>query len=96
MAILDDARTALRITSTAYDSEISRLIAAAKADLTIAGVILPADLDDLTKTAVLTYVCLHFGNPPNYDKLEASYKDQLQRLQTATGYTDWGDGHGEE
>ena len=96
MAILDDARTALRITSTAYDSEISRLIAAAKADLTIAGVILPTVLDDLTETAVLTYVRMHFGSPADYDKLKASYDEQKAQLQTATGYTDWGDGHGEE
>lgn len=92
MAIIDDARMALKITSTGFDTEIERLIAAARADLTIAGVILPDPLDDLTETAVLTYVCMHFGNPPNYDKLEASYTKQLQRLQTATGYTDWGDG----
>ena len=96
MAVIDDARTALRITSTAYDSEITRLIAAAKADLTMAGVILPTDLDDLTETAVLTYVRLYFGNPADYDHLKASYDEQKRQLQTATGYTDWGDGDDEE
>ena len=36
MAILDDARKALRITTEAYDSEINRLIAAGHGDLGIA------------------------------------------------------------
>ena len=96
MAILDDARTALRITSLAYDSELTRLINAAKADLGIAGVVLPSSLDDLCETAVLTYVRVHFGSPADYDKLKASYDEQKAQLQTATGYTDWGDGEPED
>lgn len=90
MAILDDARMALRITSTAYDNEITRLINAAKGDLGIAGVVLPTNIDGLCETAVLTYVRMHFGSPADYDKLKASYDEQKAQLQMATGYTDWG------
>ena len=90
MAILDDARKALRITSEAYDSEINRLIAAGQGDLGIAGVVLPSPLDELCETAVLTYVRMRFGSPPDYDRLKASYDEQKAQLQTATGYTNWG------
>lgn len=92
MAILDDARKALRITSQAYDEEITRLIAAGQGDLGIAGVVLPSPLDDLCETAVLTYVRMRFGltPPPDYDRLKASYDEQKAQLQTATGYTNWG------
>ena len=96
MAIIDDARMALKITSTGFDTEIERLIAAARADLTIAGVILPDPLDDLTETAVLTYVCMHFGNPPNYDKLADAYEIQKVQLMHAAGYTDYGEEDQEE
>lgn len=90
MAILDDARMALRVTSTAYNDEITRLINAAKGDLGIAGVVLPATLDELSETAILTYVRMHFGSPADYDKMKASYDEQKAQLQMSTGYTDWG------
>ena len=90
MALIEDARMALRITSTAYDSEITRLINAAKGDLGIAGVVLPSTLDEICETAVLTYVRMHFGSPADYDKLKASYDEQKAQLQMSTGYTDWG------
>ena len=89
MAILDDARMALRVTSLAYDNEITRLINAAKGDLGIAGVVLPSTMDDLCETAILTYVRMHFGSPADYDKLKASYDEQKAQLQMATGYTEW-------
>ena len=89
MAIIDDARMALRITSTAYDSELTRLINAAKGDLGIAGVVLPSTLDEICETAVLTYVRMHFGSPADYDKLKASYDEQKAQLSTCTGYTTW-------
>ena len=95
MAILDDARKALRITTDAYDGEITRLIAAAHGDLGIAGVVLASPLDELCETAVLTYVRMRFGSPPDYDRLKASYDEQKAQLQMSTGYTDWGDSDAE-
>lgn len=85
------AKTALRVSSTAYDEQIDGLITAAKLDLGIAGVILPIELDALCTVAITTYVCLHFGQPEDYDRLKRSYDEQKAQLQTATGYTDWGE-----
>ena len=49
--------------------------------------------DELVITAIKTYVRLHFGSPPDYDRLERSYDLQRRQLANATGYTDWeGDG----
>ncbi|MBQ1791830.1 MAG: DNA-packaging protein [Oscillospiraceae bacterium] len=84
------AKLALRITTNDYDSEIADLIDAAKLDLGIAGVKLPDVLDTLCERAILTYVRLNFGSPPDYDRLKASYDEQKGQLKNATGYTDWG------
>ena len=84
--LLTKAKTALRITATAYDSELTDLINAAALDLGIAGVDVPAETDALINTAVITYVKSHFGMPENYDKLKASYDEQKAQLKVATGY----------
>lgn len=89
--MLDKAKKALRLTTDAYDEEITDLLAAAALDLGIAGVVLPSELDALCQRAVLTYVRMHFGSPEDYDRLKASYDEQKAQLQTATGYTDWRD-----
>jgi hypothetical protein len=91
--MLDKAKKALRLTTSAYDDELTDLIAAAQLDLGVAGVVLPAELDALCQRAVLTYVKLHFGKPDKdeYDRLKASYDEQKAQLRTATGYTDWGE-----
>lgn len=91
MAILDDAKLALRVTAAAYDSEITSLINAAQQDLGIAGVVLPDELDDICKRAIITYCRVHFGSPADYDRLKAAYDEQKAQLMVATGYTDWGD-----
>lgn len=83
-------KTAMRVTTTAYDSEISEYIDSAELDLGIAGVEFD-DADSLVTKAIMTYVRMSFGNPQNYDKLKASYDEQKAQLQNATGYTDWGD-----
>ena len=89
MAILDNCKMALRVTTTAYDNEINAYIDSAKLDLKIAGVKTTAN-DALTEKAILTYVRMSFGAPANYDKLKASYDEQKAQLMNATGYTDWG------
>lgn len=91
MALLDDVKLALRITTTAYDSEITSLINAAKIDLGIAGVELPSALDDICNIAITTYCKVHFGTPDEYDRLKASYDEQKAQLSMATGYTVWTD-----
>lgn len=89
--MLDQVKIALRITTTAYDSELTYLIAAAKLDLGIAGVVLPDELDELVTRAIITYCKLSFGLPEDYDRLKRSYDEQKAQLSTATGYTDWGE-----
>lgn len=90
MAIIDKVKTALRLTTTAYDDEITDLIAAAQVDLQIAGVIVPAPLDVIVTRAIITYCKMSFGLPDDYDRLKASYDEQKAQLSTATGWTDWG------
>lgn len=91
--LLGMCKTSMRVTTDAYDSEITEYIEAAVLDLGIAGVAYDA-IDNLVAKAVMTYVRMSFGNPPNYDKLKASYDEQKAQLQNATGYTVWGVNNG--
>lgn len=92
MATLDDVRMALRITTTAYNTELTSLISAARQDLGIAGVEVPQTLDDICLRAVITYCKMNFGLPEDYDRLKRSYDEQKAQLVTCTGYTDWLEG----
>ena len=89
--MLEMVKTALRIRTTAYDSELTYLIAAAKKDLGIAGVVVPEELDEIVQRAIITYCKMSFGLPEDYDRLKMSYDEQKAQLITATGYTNWGD-----
>lgn len=89
--MLDKVKLALRIVTTAYDTELTDLINAAKLDLGVAGVTLPSELDALCNTAIITYCKCHFGQPDDYDRLKASYDEQKAQLSMCTGYTTWTD-----
>ena len=89
--MLEMVKTALRIKTNVYDSELTYLIAAAQLDLGIAGVVLPAEMDEIVQRAIITYCKMSFGIPEDYDRLKMSYDEQKAQLRTATGYTDWGD-----
>lgn len=89
MALIDTCKMALRVTTDAYDAEITEYIEAAKLDLGIAGVETTV-ADSLVNTAILTYVRMRFGAPANYDKLKAAYDEQKAQMMMATGYTNWG------
>lgn len=91
MATIDKVKTALRISTNAYDQELTDLIAAAQLDLGIAGVIVPSTLDEICTKAIITYCKMSFGLPEDYDRLKKSYDEQKAQLVTATGYTIWGD-----
>lgn len=88
--MLEQVKLALRISTTAYDSELTTLIAAAQQDLGIAGVVLPDNLDAICTRAIITYCKMSFGLPEDYDRLKRSYDEQKAQLSNATGYTDWG------
>lgn len=87
--MLDKVKLALRITTTAFDSELNDLIAAALADLGLAGVTTLTETDPLIIRVVTTYCRVHFGHPDDYERLKASYDEQKAQLMMATGYTDW-------
>lgn len=87
--MLDAVKLALRITTDAFDAQLSSLIAAAQLDLGVAGVVVPTTIDALVQMAVITYCRLHFGQPDDYDRLKKSYDEQKAQLATCTGYTDW-------
>ncbi|MBQ1662952.1 MAG: DNA-packaging protein [Clostridia bacterium] len=88
--MLEKVKLALRIVGTEFDSELTDLIAAAEADLAVAGVTNVVETDPLIRTAVITYVKARFGEPDEYDRLKASYDEQKAQLSTNTGHTDWG------
>lgn len=87
--MLSKVKLALRITTDAFDSELTDLITAAQLDLGIAGVTVPASLDELVSRAIITYCKMSFGLPEDYDRLKKSYDEQKAQLVTATGYTTW-------
>ncbi len=89
MDILSAVKMALRISTNAFDMQLQDLVDAAKLDLGIAGVVLPSTMDAIVRTAIITYVRLHFGQPDDYDRLKRSYDEQKAQLSTATGYTIW-------
>lgn len=90
MAILDDVKIALRVTNTAFDSEILDLIDAARQDLILSGVTtLKAndDTDPLIKRAIITYCKANFGfDNPDADRLQKSYDMLKMHLALSTEY----------
>lgn len=87
--MLEKVKTALRITTNAYNDELTDLIESAKLDLGIAGVKLPKKMDALVTKAIITYCKMSFGLPEDYDQLKRSYDEQKAQLSNATGYTRW-------
>ena len=89
--MLNKVRMALRITTEAFDDELTDLINAGLADLGIAGangenVVLT---DPLTIRAIITYCKMNFGEPDEYDRLKKSYDEQKAQMSMATGWTVW-------
>ena len=77
MALLDDVKAALRVDGDDHDGELSDLIAAAQADLTLSGVDEQKahdENDPLIKRAIIAYVRAHFEwDHPNAERLQAAY-----------------------
>ena len=89
LTTLDRVKTALRITTDAYDDQLETLIAAAQADLGIAGVVVPSPLDEIVTVAICTYCRCNFGSPDDYDRIKKAYDEQKAQLSMATGWTSW-------
>ena len=87
--MLAKVKLALRISTNTFDTELTDLIEAAKLDLGVAGVVVPATLDELVSRAIITYCKMSFGLPEDYDRLNRSYDEQKAQLSNASGYTNW-------
>lgn len=91
--MLEKIKMALRIKTTAFDTELEGLMRAGLKDLGFGGAmgsVLTENADPLVTQAVITYCKMNFGLPEDYDRLKRSYDEQKAQLGTATGYTDWG------
>ena len=90
--LLVKVKTALRIMTNDFDTEIVDLISACLLDLGIAGVTNDDKTDALIIRAVCTYCKYHFGDANGVEesnRLKQSYDEQKAQLQMATGYTSW-------
>lgn len=97
--LLQKAKVALRVVSSAFDGEINDLIQAGIQNITTRGVTVSETedgLEPMVLRALLTYVRMNFGQPDDYDRLKAAYDEQLGQLMTTTGFTTWGAGDGSE
>lgn len=97
--LLTKAKVTLRVTTTAFDGEITDIIKAGYEDLETRGVQIVVSenaVSPMVLRALLTYVRMHFGDPDNWDRLRVAYDRQLGQLMTTSGYTNWGDSDGQE
>ena len=89
---IDVVKAALRVTSSAYDVEISNLIQASIIDMQIAGVNEPEDVENLSaiiKVAIITYCKMNFGSREDYEKLKNSYDEQQAQLKSISNFHTW-------
>lgn len=91
MAILDDVKSDLRITTDdpGIVGEVQNLIEAAKADLGLSGVVSEKiiETDPLIKRAVIVYCKANFGyDNPDADRLQKSYDELKKHLSLSIDY----------
>lgn len=92
MALLDDVKKACRVTTDAFDDELTDLIAAAFADLGITDISESLLTEDscppAVKRAVLTYCKMNFGQVEDgfHDRLKASYDEQKAQMLMSSLY----------
>ena len=90
--MLDKVKTALRVSSNTFDSEIQDLINAALADLRITGVNIPNQggssvLDDpLLIRAVIYYCKANYGYNEDSEKFQRTYEQLRDKLSLAGEY----------
>lgn len=90
--LLTKVKVAVRRTdTTAFDAELSDLIAACLVDLGIAGIDAIDIHDPLIVRAVCTYCKTNFGETDEYEHLKASYDEQKATLQMSSRYTNYSD-----
>lgn len=89
MALLDDVKLALRISSASLDTEVQDLINAAKEDLEVTAID-ETKLDDtnpLIKQAIIAYTKANFGyNNPEAERFMASYESMKRTIALSVKY----------
>ena len=90
MALIDDIKQSLRVSNSAYDSEIQDLIDACKSDLRLAGIFFvdgTEETDPLLKQAIRTYCKATFGyDNPDAERFHDSYIMLKQHLALSGDY----------
>ena len=86
---LANVKTALGISASAYDVELTGLIASAEADLRLSGIVVYDDADPLIVTAVTAYCQANRGTDVDKrQKYAEMYKAQKRNLMLAHEYTE--------
>lgn len=87
MALKDDVKQALRITTASLDTEVTDIIEAAKVDLSISGVVKIIDTDYLIKRAIIIYAKANFGmENKDSEKYQKSYDLLKEHLALCGDY----------
>lgn len=84
--MFNKVKLALRITSGAFDNEITDIIAAARKDLGLVGVLNPNEVDPLIERAIILYAKAHFGYDETSEKYQAAYDHLKCTLSLAGEY----------
>ena len=86
---LANIKTALGISASVYDAELTALIASAEADLRLSGIVAYDDADPLIITAVTAYCQSNRGTDADKrQKYVEMYKAQKRNLMLASEYTE--------
>lgn len=96
--MLDKVKAALRIKTTAFDGEITDLIAACKSDLRLVGIVIPEETeppaegetpaagDPLVTRAIILYAKANFGFSEDAEKYQKAYDTLKCSLSLAGDY----------
>lgn len=89
--MLNKVKTALRLTTTAYDDELQDLINACKADLGLTDIYTINDDDVLIIRCVILYCKMYFGTPNDTDskRLKQAYDELKGSMLMSSKYTDY-------
>lgn len=91
--MLSKVKLALRITTTAFDTEITSLINDCLDELEALGVVVPdsPETDNQISTTVIAYCKWLFGSNDEADRWREIYDRKLAQFKTMTGFTVWED-----
>lgn len=89
--MLSTVKTALRITTNAFDTELTVLINAAISNIEkLTGMTVNQTTPDPQHlVAIIAYCKWQFGDADEKDAWARIYEGRVKELMTMTGYTDW-------